>query len=492
MALKIYNTLTREKEPFEPLVPDRVNMYVCGPTVYDSPHIGHAKASVSFDIVVRYLRHLGYDVLYVQNITDVGHLTDEGDDGEDKIELRARQRRVEPMQLVETYTREYFKAMDALNCLRPDISPRASGHIPEILELIQRLIESGCAYEAGGSVYFDVSSYPEYGKLSNRRLEEQEAGARVEIAAGKRDPADFALWKRADPGHIMRWNTPWGLGFPGWHIECSAMSMKYLGATLDIHGAGVDNVFPHNEDEIAQSECATHQPFVRYWMHNGSLMINGVKMSKSLGNFLTVEEAIEQYGAARLRYFLLSSHYRSRQDFSPEAIESAGRALEGLQIAVQHADRYLAMANRGSGGDEPAAALAGQLAEHRRDFLASMDDDFNCPAALGAMNQLSATMNRVTAAARPAADARTAAGIRAMREALLEMGGILGLDLRPSAAGAEGDVLPGLMDLVLSLRAELRAKKEWALTDQIRDRLRALGIVVEDHQDGSTWRKVGP
>ena len=331
MALKIYNTLTREKEPFEPLVPDRVNMYVCGPTVYDSPHIGHAKASVSFDIVVRYLRHLGYDVLYVQNITDVGHLTDEGDDGEDKIELRARQRRVEPMQLVETYTREYFKAMDALNCLRPDISPRASGHIPEILELIQRLIESGCAYEAGGSVYFDVSSYPEYGKLSNRRLEEQEAGARVEIAAGKRDPADFALWKRADPGHIMRWNTPWGPGFPGWHIECSAMSMKYLGATLDIHGAGVDNVFPHNEDEIAQSECATHQPFVRYWMHNGSLMINGVKMSKSLGNFLTVEEAIEQYGAARLRYFLLSSHYRSRQDFSPEAIESSGRALEGLQ-----------------------------------------------------------------------------------------------------------------------------------------------------------------
>src|SRR5438132_688921 len=237
MALKIYNTLTREKEPFEPVVPGHVNMYVCGPTVYDSPHIGHAKASISFDIVVRYLRYRGYDVRYVQNITDVGHLTDDNDEGEDKI------------------------------------------------------------------------------------------------------------LKRAEPGHIMQWNSPWGPGFPGWHIECSAMAMKYLGETLDIHGAGVDNIFPHNEDEIAQSECATHKPFVRYWMHNGSLMINGVKMSKSLGNFLTVEDAIERYGSARLRYFLISSHYRSRQDFSPEAIESAGRGLEGLQIAIQHADRYLAMAN---------------------------------------------------------------------------------------------------------------------------------------------------
>src|SRR5436190_18407959 len=219
MALRIYNSLTREKERFEPVVSGRVNMYVCGPTVYDSPHIGHAKSAVSFDIVVRYLRYVGLDVLYVQNITDVGHLTDDSDEGEDKILKRAQQRRVEPMQLVETYTREYFQAMDALNCVRPDISPRASGHIPEIIELVQRLIEQGHAYEAGGSVYFDVGSDPDYGKLSNRRLEDQEAGARVEIATGKRDPADFALWKQAEPGHIMRWNSPWGVGFPGWHIE---------------------------------------------------------------------------------------------------------------------------------------------------------------------------------------------------------------------------------------------------------------------------------
>jgi cysteinyl-tRNA synthetase len=489
MALKIYNTLTREKEPFEPLVPGRVNMYVCGPTVYDSPHIGHAKASVSFDVVVRYLRFLGYDVLYVQNVTDVGHLTDDADEGEDKILKRARQRRVEPMQLVETYTREYFQAMDALNCLRPDISPRASGHIPEIIELVQRLIEQGHVYEANGSVYFDVGSDPDYGKLSNRRIEDQEAGARVEIAAGKRDPADFALWKRAEPGHIMRWNSPWGPGFPGWHIECSAMSMKYLGETLDIHGAGVDNIFPHNEDEIAQSECATHKPFVRYWMHNGSLMTNGVKMSKSLGNFLTVEQAIERFGAARLRFFLVSSHYRSRQEFTPDAIEQAGRAFEGLQIAVQNAERYLALAG-GNGGSEAAAELADRLAEHRAAFIAGMDDDFNCPAAIGAMFQLSAGMNRITAAAHPAMDARTAAGIRMMREGLMEMGCVLGLDLSPAAADHGSDVLPGLMEILISLRAELRAKKEWALSDQIRDRLKSIGIVMEDHKEGSTWRKV--
>jgi cysteinyl-tRNA synthetase len=270
------------------------------------------------------------------------------------------------------------------------------------------------------------------------------------------------------------------------------MSMKYLGETLDIHGAGVDNIFPHNEDEIAQSECATHRPFVRYWMHNGSLMIHGVKMSKSLGNFLTVKDAIERYGATRLRYFLISSHYRSRQDFSPEAIEAAGRGLEGLQIAVQNADRYLAIANQDQSADEPAAELAASLSEHWRGFETGMGDDFNCPAALSAMNQLSTDMNRVTAAARPALDGPTAAGVRAMREALLEMGGILGLDLRPNAPGESSDALPGLMDLVLSLRGELRAKKEWALTDQIRDRLRELGIVVEDHGGGSTWRKVGP
>jgi cysteinyl-tRNA synthetase len=489
MALKIYNTLTREKELFEPLEPGRVNMYVCGPTVYDSPHIGHGKASVSFDVVVRYLRYSGYDVRYVQNITDVGHLTNDSDDGEDKIGGRAKERGVEPMELVETYTREYFQAMDALNCLRPDISPRASGHIPEIIEMIQLLIEKGHAYEANGSVYFDVGSFPEYGKLSNRRIEDQEAGARVEIATGKRDAADFALWKRAEAGHIMRWNSPWGVGFPGWHIECSAMSMKYLGETIDIHGAGVDNIFPHNEDEIAQSECATHKPFVRYWMHNGSLTTNGVKMSKSLGNFMTVQQAIDRFGAARLRFFLVSSHYRSRQEFTPELVEQAGQALERLQIAVQNADRYLTFAGGGNGGSESSPELAARLTEAREAFTAAMDDDFNCPAALGAMHNLARELNTVASEPKADADARTAAGVRQMREALLEMGSVLGLDLSPSASGGESDALPGLMEILLSLRATLREKKEWALSDQIRDRLKEIGIVIEDHKEGSSWRK---
>src|SRR5437763_972293 len=297
MSLTIYNTLTRRKEPFEPREENRVSMYVCGPTVYDYPHIGHAKSYIAFDLVVRYLRHLGYDLLYVQNITDVGHLTDDADEGENKIQKRARLRRLEPMALVETFTREYFAAMDALNVLRPDISPRASGHIPEMIELIRRLIESGHAYEAEGNVYFDAASFPEYGKLSRRRIEEQEASGRVEVGAGKRGAADFALWKAADAEHLMRWPSPWGWGYPGWHIECSAMSMKYLGETLDIHGAGVDNLFPHNEDEVAQSEAATRRPFVRFWMHNGSVLVGGEKMSKSKGNFTTIADAIEQYGA---------------------------------------------------------------------------------------------------------------------------------------------------------------------------------------------------
>jgi cysteinyl-tRNA synthetase len=313
----------------------------------------------------------------------------------------------------------------------------------------------------------------------------------VEIAAGKRDAADFALWKLAEPGHIMRWNSPWGPGFPGWHIECSAMSMKYLGETLDIHGAGVDNIFPHNEDEIAQSECATHKPFVRFWMHNGSLTTHGVKMSKSLGNFLTVQDAIERYGALRLRFFLVSSHYRSRQEFTPESLEQAGRALEGLQIAVQNAERYLALAG-GNGSDEPSPALADVLAGRLSAFREGMDDDFNTSAALAAMHTLAGEMNTITADPKAPTDGGSVAGIRQMREALLEMGSVLGLDLRPGASSGQSDALPGLMDILLSLRAELRNKKEWALSDQIRNRLKEIGIVIEDHKDGSSWRQVSP
>lgn len=487
MALKIYNTLTREKELFEPVQPGRVNMYVCGPTVYDFPHLGHAKTYIAFDVVVRYLRYRGYDVLYVQNITDVGHLTDDADQGEDKIGARARSRGVQPMALVETYTREYFKATDILNCLRPDISPRATGHIPEMIDLIQRLIAEGHAYVADGNVYFDVESFRDYGKLSRRKLDEQESSGRIEAGAGKRNAADFALWKSAEgTGHLMRWNSPWGVGFPGWHIECSAMAMKYLGETLDIHGAGVDNIFPHNEDEIAQSECATHAPFCKYWMHNGTVKVNGEKMSKSKGNFTTVEEGVTKFGAPVLRFWVVSSHYRSPIDYTEDSIRDAGRAMERLQIALQNVERYLALPE--GGADQAAAAeLERQLEAGRAEFLAGMDDDFNTPAALAALFGLATEMNRLTATA-SARSAEGTAAATAARELMAELTGVLGLDLVPAAATTENDVVEPLMELILGARQALRKAKDFAAADSLRNGLKELGIVVEDRPEGSTWR----
>ena len=493
MALRIYNTLTREKEEFQPVHPGRVNMYVCGPTVYDAPHIGHAKTYVSFDAVVRYLRYLGFDVLYVQNITDVGHLVGDAEEGESKVEKRARERRVEPMALVESCTRQYFEAMDALNVLRPDISPRATGHIPEMIDLIQRLIDAGHAYVAEGNVYFDVETDEDYGKLSRRRLEEQEAGGRVEPGAGKRNPADFALWKSAEgTGHLMRWNSPWGIGFPGWHIECSAMAMKYLGETLDIHGAGVDNIFPHNEDEIAQSECATHAPFVRYWMHNGTVMVNGEKMSKSKGNFKTVAEELERYGALLLRFWILSSHYRSPQDYTEQSLQDAGRALERLQIALQNAGRYLELPDggqEGSRGEGPARELLGETEAARRAFLEGLDDDFNTPSALAALFGLATEMNKVTATAAASSDTGREA-VRAARDRMLELGQILGLELAGARSQPDNDLTDPLVRLVLDARQSLRKARDYAAADALRNGLTELGIIVEDRPGGgSTWRR---
>jgi cysteinyl-tRNA synthetase len=487
MALTIYNTLTRQKEPFTPGEGGRVGMYACGPTVYDYPHVGHAKSYIAFDIVVRYLRHLGYDVLYVQNITDVGHLTDDADAGEDKILERARQRRVEPMALVETYTREYFAAMDQLNVLRPDISPRASGHIPEMIQLIEQLIAGGHAYVAEGNVYFDVASFPQYGKLSRRRLEEQEASGRVEAAPGKRGPADFALWKAAGPEHLMRWPSPWGWGYPGWHIECSAMSMKYLGETVDVHGAGVDNLFPHNEDEIAQSEAATHRPFVRYWLHNGSVRVDGEKMSKSKGNFTTIGDAIEKHGAMLLRFYLLNSHYRSPTDLSDEGVTQAKKAWENLQNSDREAERYLRLPRQegAGGGDVPRLTEATETA--RAEFLAGMDDDFNTPAALAAVFGLSREINRFVNESGPASTAEGAAAVKSARRELRELLAILGLEL-PREEERRDDLSPGLMALILDMRQAARDRKDFAAADQIRARLADLGIVVEDRPEGPTWR----
>ncbi len=480
MALKVYNTLTRRKEEFVPLHEGRVNMYVCGPTVYDHAHIGHAKSYLAFDIVLRYLRYLGYKVRYVQNITDVGHLTDDADEGEDKIALRARQERVEPMELAETYTRSYFEDMDALNISRPDISPRASGHIPEQIELVKTLLEKGHAYEVNGSVYFSVESFPEYGKLSGRKLEEQQEAVRIDANPDKRNPLDFALWKRAEPGHIMRWVSPWGEGYPGWHAECSAMSMKYLGEMPDIHGGGMENIFPHHECEIAQSEAATGKPFARYWLHNNMVTVEGVKMSKSLGNFVTIKDVIGKYGGQVLRFFLLTSHYRTPLDFSQEAVEAAQKGLARLEGTVRALGERIYAAESG----QLDQGLLERLADFKEAFLAAMDDDFNTAGALGALFE----MNREVNAALTSNEGLSRETLEAIDKLYRSLGGdILGLTFE-GAAPLQRVLESSLIDLLISTRARLRAAKEWGLADEIRSDLAELGITLEDGPKGTVWR----
>ena len=477
MTLKVYNSLTRQKEEFLPLHEGRVGIYVCGPTVYEDAHLGHGKTYVNFDTIVRYLRYLGYKVRYVQNITDVGHLLDSG---EDRILKGVARERVEPMELVETYTRRYFEDMDTLNVLRPDISPRASGHVPEQIELIKVLIEKGCAYEANGSVYFDVAKWPEYGKLSGRRVEELMEGTRVEVNPDKRHPADFALWRRAEPEHIMRWISPWGWGFPGWHAECSAMSTKYLGQPFDIHGGGMENKFPHHDCEIAQSEAATGVPFCRYWLHNGMLMIKGEEMHKSLGNFITLREALKSYPPLAIRFFILSSHYRSPLDFSETALRAASRGLERLYGTVQAVQERLSWAESGD-LDE---TFAPKLAEHKRRFLEGMDDDFNTAAAIGALFDLNKEVNTLL----DSEEEISQETLVAINDLYHKLGGdILGVipdEIAKATAGLEEP----LIKLLIETRQRLREVQKWDWADEIRARMAKLGIVLEDRPAGARWR----
>ncbi len=478
MSLRIYNVLSRQKEEFVPLTPGKVNIYVCGPTVYSFSHIGHAKTYVSFDVVVRYLRFLGYEVLYVQNITDVGHMLDTG---EDRILKKARQTSALPMQVVETYTRAYFADMDALGVRRPDISPRASGHIPEQIAMIERLIEAGHAYVQDGSVYFSVASFPEYGKLSGRVVEELEEGARVAVREDKRHPADFALWKKAEPEHILRWASPWSDGFPGWHIECSAMSAKYLGDTFDIHGGGLENIFPHNECEIAQSEAAHGEPFARYWMLTGSLTLDGVKMSRSLGNTLTIRDALKRWRGEAIRYFVLSSHYSNPIDFSDEAVEAAFKGWQRIWGAVSLTREQLRQAEPGDVSSEAAAMLAAA----REQFLERMDDDFNAPGGLAVLQDLTRQVNTLINEGGP----QTQGTLAAIDALFRELGGeILGVVPEREEAGADAEREDGLVRLLIDLRNRARANKDWAAADTIRDRLKELNVVLEDRADGTIWK----
>ena len=479
MTLKIYNVLSRRKEAFEPLFEAKVNMYVCGPTVQDYAHIGHAKTYINFDVVTRFLRYRGYDVLYVQNITDVGHLLDSG---EDRILKKARQASVAPMQIVERYTRLYFDDMDALGVIRPDISPRASGHIPEQIEMVQRLIDLGFAYQANGSVYFDVSSFSDYGKLSGRKVDELEDGVRVSVLEEKRNPADFALWKRAEADHMLRWSSPWGDGFPGWHIECSAMACKYLGVTFDIHGGGIDNIFPHNECEIAQSEAANGSPFARYWMLVGSLTLDGIKMSKSLGNTLTISKALERWRPEAIRTFILSSHYRSPVDFSNAALDGAHKGWMRLWSAVRLTREKMSSAPAG----EEDAGVQTMLGEFRTTFVEKMNDDFNAPAGLATLQDLTREVNSLL----NRAGSHTQGTLKAIDDLYQELAGdVLGLIPDEEHGRIGNNHEEDLMRLLIDLRARARKNKDWAMADMIRDQLDQIGIVLEDRPEGTIWKE---
>jgi cysteinyl-tRNA synthetase len=482
MSLQVYNYLTRKKELFVPDVEGFVRMYVCGPTVYGDAHIGHAKVYVTFDIIHRYLEYLGYRVRYVQNITDVGHLTGDADEGEDKVEQRARKERVEPMELTEYYTRSYFEDMDALNILRPDISPRASGHVPEQIELAEILIQKGYAYERNGSVFFSVTDWPDYGKLSGRKVEELEEGARLEVNPDKRDPRDFAVWRAATPAHIMRWKSPWGEGFPGWHAECSVMSKKYLGLPFDIHGGGLENIFPHNESEIAQSEAAYGLGFARYWLLNNMVTVDAVKMGKSLGNFTTIKDALSRHSPMTVRFFILNSHYRSPTDFTEAALEAAGKGYERLIGAVSLTRQKLADANL---DEAPAPAFLEVIEGHKARFLAAMDDDFNTPQALAVLFDFNKEVNSLLNEGQPVAGGT----LKLIDETYRALGEeILGIIPDTLEATPDAGLEDELIGLIADLRAEARARKDWATADAIRDRLAEIGVLLGDRPEGTTWR----
>ncbi len=493
--LKVYNTLSRKKEKFVPLHSPFVGMYVCGPTVYDEPHLGHAKTYISFDVIVRFLKASGYRVRYVQNITDVGHLLGDEQEGEDRVLKRAKLEKLEPVEIANKYEVAFFRDMDLLNCLRPDISCRATGHIPEMIELVEKLIEKDYGYEVGGNVYFDVSKFKGYGKLSGRCIEELIEGSRVKKGHGKKHPSDFALWKKAEPQHLMQWNSPWGRGFPGWHLECSTMGMKYLGDSIDIHGGGIDNQFPHHECEIAQSEAVTEKPFVKYWLHNNMLTINGQKMSKSLGNQLTLADLFKKYHPMTVRFFVLQGHYRSPQDFSDTALEAARKGFERLKNTVLHLRRLL-----GQGVTGIEQVKGPEWTQHRDKFYRFMDDDFNTSGAISVLFDMVRNITSQDASSQDTASHEdnniiTTVWRGKSIEKELNQANALFTHLGEDILGLKFEKETGvelensLIEVLISLREKYRNKKEWKAADEIRDSLAEIGIILEDGEEGTHWIK---
>ena len=491
--LTIYNTLSRTKELFRPLHPDIVGMYVCGPTVYGDAHLGHTRPAITFDIVYRYLTHLGYKVRYVRNITDVGHLEHDADDGEDKIAKKARLEQLEPMEVVQFYLNRYHKAMDALNVLPPSIEPHASGHIIEQIEYIKKIVDSGYAYVSDGSVYFDVPKFNRdfgYGRLSGRNIDELLATTReLDGQSEKRNPADFALWKKAAPERIMHWPSPWSEGFPGWHLECSTMSEKYLGSKFDIHGGGMDLKFPHHDCEIAQSVAHNGCDSVRYWMHNNLITINGKKMGKSLGNFITLDEFFagshplltQPYSPMTIRFFILQAHYRGTLDFSNEALQASEKALKRMLEGY----RRLKDLRPSDSSDVDVAAIERQCYE-------ALDDDLNTPMVIAALFEACRIVNQINDGHAKATEADIKALQKLFDTFLVEILGIVPDITGSDAAGATAlKPFEDAVDLLLSIRSEAKRNKDWTTSDLIRNRLSEIGFDVKDTKDGWEWSLKG-
>ena len=469
--LKVYNTISREKEEFIPLYGNNVGMYVCGPTVYGFPHLGHAKSYISFDIIYRYLKFKGYNVKYVQNITDVGHLVGDAESGESKIEKQAKIEMIDPYQIAYKYELSYFDCMQKLNVLRPDVSCRATGHIIEIIDMVKTLIDKGFAYVTeNNNVYFDVSKFKDYGKLSNRSLDDTLSGERINVADDKRRPEDFALWKSADDNHLMKWDSPWGVGFPGWHIECSVMSKKYLGDTFDIHGGGMDNIFPHHECEVAQSVAANGCDFVKYFIHNNLVTVNGQKMGKSLGNFITLPDLFKKFDPVIIRFFTILSHYRKPTDFDDNKLMDAKKSYESIVKALDVA--------RSKMSTEMTDDL--EINEIKDKFIDAMDDDFNTALALSYLYDLVKIINKTD-------DSNKLANIVKLFDEVINP--ILGIDFIDNSSSHESNLDDKLINFIISLRKQARDEKRYDLSDQIRDNLSELGITLKDSREGTTYEK---